>query len=483
MNEKVETPEVKNVRSYDVAPPAAYAEFMRTGWAPSDLKGLQPLEVVTYAFSRRQVLSAAFPNIRLVIPSGNYKTRSNDTEYAFRPHSAFAYYSGVQGSDAVPDSVLVMEPNESSGHDSYLYVHPRSTRDSDGFYTDRKYGELWVGRHFTLEEANAVYQIPTRDVENIEDLLRFSKETLLVRGEDTLMDKLISKNPREAEFLTFTSEQRLVKDEYEVGQKQAAVDATGRGFSDVIAAMPAAAEHPRGERIVEGAFFGRARLEGNDIGYTTIAAAGSHACVLHWIRNDGAVRNGELLLLDAGVEMDSYYTADITRTLPVNGKFSPAQRALYMLVYEAQLAGFAAVKPGVQFLEINRAAQRVLAQGLADMGVLTVSAEESMKPEVGLHRRWTLHGVSHHLGLDVHDCEHARQDMYRQGILREGMILTVEPGLYIQPDDELFAPEYRGIGIRIEDDVIVTADGCRNLSEDIPRHPDAIEAWMAAILN
>ena len=111
MNEKVETPEVKNARPYDVAPPAQYAEFMRTGWAPSNLEGLEPLEVVTYAFTRRQVLSAAFPNIRLVIPSGNFKTRSNDTEYAFRQHSAFAYYSGVQGADAVPDSVLVMEPN------------------------------------------------------------------------------------------------------------------------------------------------------------------------------------------------------------------------------------------------------------------------------------------------------------------------------------------------------------------------------------
>jgi Xaa-Pro aminopeptidase len=374
-----------------------------------------------------------------------------------------------------------MEPNEAGGHDSYLYLHPRSTRETDAFYTDRKYGELWVGRHFTLDEANSVYQIPTRDVDKIEDLLRFSKETLLIRGEDALMDKLIAKNAREAEFVTFTSEQRLVKDEYEVAQLQAAVDATGRGFGDVIAALPAAAEHPRGERIVEGAFFGRARLEGNDIGYTTIAAAGAHACVLHWIRNDGAVRNGELLLLDAGVEMDSYYTADITRTFPVNGKFTPAQRALYMLVYEAQLAGFAAVKPGVPFLEINRAAQRVLAEGLANMGVLTISAEESMKPEVGLHRRWTLHGVSHHLGLDVHDCEHARQDMYREGVLREGMVLTVEPGLYIQPDDELFAPEYRGIGIRIEDDVLVTADGYINLSEYIPRHPDAIEEWMKAV--
>ena len=481
MSDKVEAPEVKNARPYDVAPPAQYAEFMRTGWAPSDLEGLSPLEVVTYAFTRRQVLSEAFPNIRLVIPSGNYKTRSNDTEYVYRPHSAFAYYSGVQGADAVADSVLVLEPKAEGGHGAYLYLHPRSTRETDAFYTDRKYGELWVGRHFTLEEAATVYQIETRNVDNIEDLLRFSKETLLIRGEDSLMDKLISISAREAEFQTFTSEQRLVKDEYEVGQLQAAVDSTGRGFSDVIAAMPAAADHPRGERIVEGAFFGRARLEGNDIGYTTIAAAGAHACVLHWNRNDGAVRNGDLLLLDAGVEVDSYYTADITRTLPINGKFTPAQRALYMLVYEAQKAGIEAVRPGEKFLAINKASHTVLAQGLIDMGILTMSLDEIMDPAVGLHKRWTLHGVSHMLGMDVHDCAHARAEQYRDGILEVGMCLTVEPGLYIQPDDELFPAEYRGIGIRIEDDVVVTEDGCLNLSEHIPHHPDEIEAWMASL--
>ena len=118
---------------------------------------------------------------------------------------------------------------------------------------------------------------------------------------------------------------------------------------------------------------------------------------MHWIRNDGEVRPGQLVLVDAGVEVESFYTADITRTLPVTGKFTPAQRSLYMLVYEAQLAGFAAIKPGVKFSEINAACQKVLAEGLAAMGVLTVSAEESLKPEVGLHRRWTLHGVSHHL--------------------------------------------------------------------------------------
>ncbi len=465
--EAAETSMRSEKRKHDTAPSAQFAEFMKTGWTPSDREGLQPLEVVTYAYSRRQVLSAAFPGTRIVIKAGGYKVRANDTDYNYRPDSAFVYYSGVQGSDATADAVLVLEPNGES-HLTYLYMNPRSTRDTDAFYRDVKYGELWVGRRFTLAEAQETYQIDTRNLSELDSLLADGKKALTLEDE---------------ELLVFTSEQRLCKDEYEIDQMQKAVDATALGFNDVIHAIPAAVETPRGERVLDAAFYGRARIAGNDLGYNTIVGAGSHACVLHWIRNDGEVRRGELVLVDAGVELDSFYTADITRTLPVDGKFSPSQRALYMLVYEAQLAGFAAIKPGVLFSDINKACQAVLAQGLADMGVLTVSAEESLKPEVGLHRRWTLHGVSHHLGLDVHDCSEARRDMYMNAPLREGMVLTVEPGLYIQPDDELFAPEYRGIGIRIEDDIVVTTDGYRNLSENIPRHPDEIEKWMQTLLG
>jgi Xaa-Pro aminopeptidase len=479
-NENAEVDSTTTKRVHDQAPSEAYAEFMKTGWIPSDLPELQPLEVVTYAYIRRQVLSAAFAGIRLVLPSGNAKVRANDTDYVYRPDSAFAYYSGVQGSDANEDAVLVMEPKADGGHDTYLYIHPRSTRDTEAFYRDTHYGELWVGRRYTLSEAQTRYQIATRKVTELKNFLT-GTPALLLRGGDRMVDAVISVHPREEEFNIFTSEHRLIKDDYEIREMQRAVDATGFGFNDAILTLPAAAEHPRGERIVEGAFYGRARLEGHGVGYNTIAASGSHACVLHWTRNDGSVNNGDLILIDAGIEVDSFYTADITRTLPISGKFSPAQRALYMLVYEAQLAGFAAVKPGAIFSDINKACQEVLAKGLADMGVLTVTAEESMKPEVGLHRRWTLHGVSHHLGLDVHDCAKARKENYTDAVLREGMILTVEPGLYIQPDDELFTPEYRGIGIRIEDDVLVTADGCRNLSERIPRHPDAIEEWIRTL--
>jgi Xaa-Pro aminopeptidase len=235
--------------------------------------------------------------------------------------------------------------------------------------------------------------------------------------------------------------------------------------------------------LIEGAFFTRARYEGNDLGYDSIVAAGSHACVLHWIRNDGELRDGELVLIDAGVEVESLYTADITRTLPINGKFTPAQRKIYSLVYAAQEAGMKAVKPGAKFRDFHFAASQVLARGLEEMGVLPIPAEESLKPDVGLHRRWTVHGTGHMLGMDVHDCAHARKEAHIEGVLQEGMILTVEPGLYIQPDDTLFPAEYRGIGVRIEDDVLVTKDGCKNLSAAMPRHPDEIEAWMESLLS
>jgi Xaa-Pro aminopeptidase len=309
--------EKKSGRVYDVEPSQLYAEFMKTGWTPSPLHGITPDDVATYAFSRRQALSRAFPGLRLILPSGNYKVRSNDTDYLYRPHSAFAYYTGVQGVEATADAVLVMEPHGDS-HDPILFINPRSTRDTDAFYKDARYGELWVGRRFTLEEAQARYQITTRKISELEEFLAKDKGALVIRDQDTLVDSLIKKSAKDDELANFTSVHRMIKDDYEIKEMQRAVDATHAGFSDIIRAFPAAVQTPRGERVVEAAFYGRARIEGNDLGYNTIAASGAHACVLHWTRNDGAVHNGQLILIDAGIEMDSYYTADITRTLPVS---------------------------------------------------------------------------------------------------------------------------------------------------------------------
>jgi Xaa-Pro aminopeptidase len=185
-----------------------------------------------------------------------------------------------------------------------------------------------------------------------------------------------------------------------------------------------------------------------------------------------------MLLLDAGVEGHNLYTADVTRTMPVSGKYSPAQRRIYELVYKAQSAGIDAVKPGAKFTDPHDAAMRVLAEGLYELGILKVEPDEALRKDRQLHRRYTLHGTSHMLGIDVHDCSSARDEMYH-GELKEGYVLTVEPGLYFQANDLTVPEEYRGIGVRIEDDILVTATGARNLSAALPRAPDDVEAWMA----
>ena len=470
-------------RPHDIPTPEPLMKFMEQGWAPSPLENLQRSSAADFAAKRRELLSKAFPGKRLVIPAGTFKVRSNDSDYRFRPHTAFSWLTGIGGSDSVPDSVLILEPSGSS-HESLLFIHPRSPRErSDEFYRNVRHGEFWIGRRMTLAESELVYGITVRHIDSLDDFLVSEKETLIIRGEDNYLDSRIKENSGDEELASWVSEARLVKDEYEIMEMRKAIDATHRGFEDMIKQIPSTIGKKRGERLIEGAFFTRARFEGNDLGYDSIVAAGSHACVLHWIRNDGQLRDGELLLIDAGVEMDSLFTADITRTFPINGRFTPAQRKIYTLVYEAQKAGMKAVKPGAKFRDFHIAASEVLARGLEELGVLPISAQESLKPDVGLHRRWTVHGTGHMLGMDVHDCAKARKEAHIEGILKEGMILTVEPGLYIQPDDTLFPAEYRGIGVRIEDDVLVTKDGCENLSSAMPSHPDEVEAWMAALTS
>jgi Xaa-Pro aminopeptidase len=260
-----------------------------------------------------------------------------------------------------------------------------------------------------------------------------------------------------------------------------AVAATVEGFTEVVKSLPRALSHPRGERVVEGAFFARAREEGNELGYDTIAASGNNATVLHWTRNTGKINAGELLLLDAGVEAESLYTADITRTLPANGVFSDIQRKVYEAVLDAADAGFAAARPGTKFRDIHTAATTVLAERLAEWGLLPVSVEEAISPEGPQQRRWMPHGTSHYLGLDVHDCAQAKRELYLDGVLTPGMVFTIEPGLYFKNEDLGIPEEYRGIGVRIEDDVLMTAEGPVNLSAALPRGSSDVEAWMAGI--
>lgn len=472
----------------------AFRAYIGSDWAerPEVLPGAR--EQASYAAARRARVSELYPGRRLIIPAGRLKQRSNDTDFPFRAHSAFAHLTGW-GSDSEPGSVLVLEPT-GSGHAATLYFRERAGRDSDEFYANPEIGEFWIGPRPSLAQVASDLDLPTRGIAEVEAVLdSVDGATVVLREADPeLTDRvdaarlvlaaeagtdLDAEDHADDDALARDlSELRLVKDAFEIAELRSAIAATAAGFDDVIADLPRIVAHPRGERLVEGVFNGRARADGNAVGYDTIAASGPHACILHWTRNDGPVIPGDLILLDAGVEVDSYYTADITRTFPIDGAFTDTQRLVYETVREAADAAFAIVRPGIRFREIHAAAMAVIARRTAEWGLLPVTAEEAIQADNQHHRRYMVHGTSHHLGLDVHDCAQARREMYLDGVLEPGMVFTIEPGLYFQPDDLTVPERFRGIGVRIEDNILVTADGAENLSIALPRTADDVEAWV-----
>jgi Xaa-Pro aminopeptidase len=460
--------------AHDAATPANLLRFMTTGWATPPRTPVSPIEGAGHFAARREALSRAFPGETLIVPTGHEKIRANDTVYQFRPGTDFYYLTG----NVEPDNVLVLVP-DGNAHAATLYCEPNPGKTDAAFFTDRAKGELWVGPRLGVEQTAERYAVATKPLEALSGdvaaaLARGAYR--LRRGIDPALDAALPMHAeRDAEFTRVLSEMRLIKDELEIRELRRAIAATHRGFDDVVRALPGA----QTERVVEGVFNQRARVDGNGVGYNTIAASGPDACTLHWTRNDRRIGENELLLLDAGVEAETLYTADVTRTLPISGRFTSEQRTIYDLVLAAQAAALAECRPGNDFLDPNRAAMHVLAHGLQELGILA-SAEEALRDENLFYKRYSLHNVSHMLGLDVHDCAAARAETYKFGKLRTGMVLTVEPGLYFQLDDLTVPARYRGIGVRIEDDVLITQSGVEVLSAAIPRSTDEVETWVGS---
>jgi Xaa-Pro aminopeptidase len=471
--------------SHDTVPPPNLISFMLKSWKTKPYKRMTPLKNAEYFNLRRKAFSAKFPGEWLIIPTGHLKVRSNDQHYKFRANSDFFYLTG----NLEPDCVLILAP-EKQGHKSILFVEPNPGKTDASFFTDRVKGELWEGARLGVPESKDLYRIP--DCRSLNELEPFILENIknsstpvrVLRGNSDKLEKWISRqgdvqNEKDKLLAATLSEMRLIKDKAELKELNTVIEATKRGFEDVIKRLKIA----KTERELEGVFFTRARMEGNDVGYASIVASGAHACTLHWNKNTGKIEKGDLLLLDAGIEGNSLYTADITRTLPISGKFTQEQLEIYELVLAAQRAGLKEVKPGNDFMAPNQAAMRVLAEGLERLKILPCTAEEALRDENQFYKRYSLHNVSHMLGIDVHDCAQARAENYKYGKLLPGMVLTVEPGLYFQTDDLTVPAKYRGIGIRIEDDIVVTEKGCKNLSQNIPTEAKEIEKWMKSLWN
>ena len=461
--------------SHDAPTPPKLIDFMLTGWKAPAKRVVKPIAGHANFADRRDRLGKLFPGEALVIPTGHEVVRANDTNFRFRPGSSFFYLTG----NPEADCVLLLMPKKKKGHEHILFVEPNPGRSEPTFFTDRHKGELWVGPRLGVSESETRFGIdrcePLSSLPEVLKDLKKKKGYRVLRSLSPAIDKAlpaIGKNDQE--LAAALSDMRLIKDKTEIKAIQKACKVTRQAFDDVVVALKTA----KSAREVERVFAHRARVSGNDVGYNVIAATGANACILHWNLNNGRIKKNDLLLLDAGIETDDMYTADITRSIPVSGKFTPAQREIYDLVVAAQLAAIDAAKPGNDFLEPHRAAMAVLAQGLGDLGLLPGTVEEALDPENQFYKRYTLHGTSHMLGIDVHDCSDASIERYRQGKLEPGMVLTIEPGLYFQLDDLRVPAKYRGIGIRIEDDVLVTARGNRVLS-DFPLEADEVEAWVA----
>jgi Xaa-Pro aminopeptidase len=458
------TPAERDPRMPRLTLSPGFIRSMQSGWGEADRTPRLPAGAAAAAAAHRGRLSEAMPGKRIAVAAGRAPMRANDNAYDFRADSDFLWLVGTM----IEDAVLVLDP-ASGGHLATLYLPAPFRPGDDGFFSSALRGEMWVGGIPGLREYADALDLRTRPIEE----LTTDAGTLCAGAS-------LAGSAPSAELARVLSELRMIKDDWEVAELRAAVDDTIDGFASTVAEIPQAIRFG-GERWLQGTFDRHARTVGNGVGYTTIVGSGAHAPILHWVRADGPVDPEALLLLDMGVERNSGYTADVTRTFPASGQFTTVQRQVHDLVEKAHRAALAAVGPGREWSDFHVASMEVLAQGLHDWGLLDVSVDEAMSPDGQQHRRFIVCGVGHHLGIDVHDCASSSYAAYQGARMQEGMVLAVEPGLYFHAFDETVPPELRGIGVRLEDDVRVTASGTEVLSSALPIDADGIEAWMTGV--
>ncbi len=411
---------------------------------------------------RRQRVADALPEGgMLVVATHAETTYSNDVEHPFRPHNDFWYLTGFNE----PGGVLILDASGGSE------VFVREREPSAEIWTVRRLGVQRAAEALGVDQAFALDDLSAR----LRDRCGPGPVSAVTEHNPWVHRRLrraLGRAPAEGHELL--ANMRVIKDADEVRLLQKAADVG-------VAAMQEAADwiRPGGHEFeVEAALLAHYRRVGSTgPGYPPIVGAGANAAVLHYIANQDPILDGQLVLVDAGCEW-GYYNSDITRTFPASGRFDDLQGQLYDVVERARVAAIAAVRPGARLREPHDAATRTLAQGMVELGLLGPEAVPNSDGSGGdgSIRRHFMHGTSHFLGLDVHDSGAYRDEHGDSRQLEEGMVITIEPGLYFNPDYASCPPRTHGIGIRIEDDILVTADGCRNLTAALPTARDAVEA-------
>ena len=416
------------------------------------------------------------PNSVAILPAAREVTRSNDTEYRFRQDSDFYYLTGFQE----PDAIAVVAPAKDARYT--LFVRPRDPEK-----------EVWNGRRAGVEGAKQSFGADAAfPVEEFQDKL-----TELLDGARNLYYRLGNGNPdldqtivrqlarmrslarrgiRAPQTITdpgsILHEMRLIKTEEEIALMQRSADIASEAHREAMKAARAGMKEYELEALVEYIF---RRNGANAPAYGSIVGGGANATILHYVNNDAELRDGDLLLIDAGAEFEGF-ASDITRTFPVNGKFTDAQREVYNLVLECQERCIEMTAPGVTLDEMHQRSVEILTEGMVRLGLLKGDVKKLIEEEA--YKKFYMHRLGHYLGMDVHDVGLYHSDGQPRPV-EAGIVMTVEPGLYISEDAEDVPDKYRGIGVRIEDDVLVTTDGFRVLTDKAPKSIEEIEALMA----
>ncbi|RDE18181.1 Xaa-Pro aminopeptidase [Motiliproteus coralliicola] len=435
----------------------------------------EPIDISEHQQRRERLLALLPARSAVLLRAASLKVRNRDAEYPFRQHSDFHYLSGFPE----PEALMLLIKDGQGALRSLMFVQPRDPEQE--VWTGYRVGAEGVESRFgfdkgyTLEQLDKLMPPQLQGIEKLYFSFRDTELSAQLQGWcQNLQQRLRSAEQvpqQRGDLDPLLHELRLIKSPAE----QQLMRAAGK--------ISAAAHRRAMQKCRPG--WGEYRLEAeiqHEFGrhgcrfpaYASIVGGGANGCVLHYTQNSDILRDGDLVLIDAGAEVEGY-AGDITRTFPINGRFSADQKAIYQLVLDAQEVAISVVKPGAEFDDPHQASLNVLVEGLVELGLLQGETDELIEQEA--YKPFYMHRTSHWLGLDVHDVgEYKQQGESRP--LEAGMVLTIEPGLYIAPDNETVEPRWRGIGIRIEDDVLVTDQGHEVLTESVPKSIDAIEQLM-----
>lgn len=417
------------------------------------------------------------PNSVAILPGAREATRSHDTEYRFRQDSDFHYLTGFPE----PDAIAVIAPSK-DGERFTLFVRPRDPEKET--WTGRRAGVEGAKERFGADAAFPVEEFGAK----LQDLINGARHLYyrLGNGQPELDRTVIEQlsrmrmmgrrgiHPPQAiiDPGTVLHEMRLFKTEEEIEHMQRAADIASEAHREAMRQVRPGMNEYEVEALIEYTF---RRGGASGPAYNSIVGGGANATILHYVNNDAELRDGDLLLVDAGAEYMGY-ASDITRTFPVNGRFTDAQREIYELVLEAQERCIEMVAPGVTLDEMHQRSVEILTAGMVRLGLLEGDPAKLIEEEK--YKKFYMHRLGHYLGLDVHDAGRYHLDGEPRPV-EPGMVMTVEPGLYISEDADDVPEKYRGLGVRIEDDILVTPDGHRVLTAAAPKHIPDIEQLMA----